>query len=372
MLESSLSTSIRCIYCGSRNIVEKEAVSTMHRGDIPRYLCKSCGRSFRWGPFTRDKYGVDVVKRTLELAVENFKYRKIATKLGISKATVAKIIRKYAKYLQLYMEKCVRLKLGSIWELDDLWYTLADNYSLIRLPKTELPGLVENRRIYLTNIIDRSTRFWIAAAPEFDNDEAVTVALTRAMRMVKNPKKRIYLLSDASTVYPRLVQLFPTFNHVPVSKDENRGIVNKVERLHLTIRDVLPRQRRFRSLESVKAIIILFRFYYNFVRPHTGRGLDGKTPAEKAGCNPLKEDKWFMAITIGYQKLLESRWMDKKALDKIHRKRFQKTTAKSSEKTQDAYLHNRVSNSERSSLEYYIHKKRPFDMPVSDVCGEFT
>lgn len=307
---------VYCPYCGSSDIIFKEKVPTKKRDLVQRYLCKHCGRKFRWGAFIRDKYGKDIVKKVLELSVEGFKFSVIAKKLGISKSTVLKILKKYVPYLLRY-EKVASPKIGSNLQLDDMWGMLADNYSFIKLSEQrKIDGLLEDKKIWITNVMDTKTRYWLASVAGLENEVTVVVALIKAVKMINEPKAKINLVTDSSTIYPKICKLFPTFNHIFESKKINIAIINDIERLNRTAREIIRRERRFRSLESLQKTLELFRLYYNFIRPHTS--LNRRTPAEAAGCKLLTGDKWLTAINIGFQDLIKSVIRRRKRQEKVH------------------------------------------------------
>jgi transposase-like protein len=67
---------------------------------------------------------------------------------------------------------------------------------------------------------------------------------------------------------------------------------NKMERMNGEIRD---REKVVRGVKREDSPLVKgMRIYHNFVRPHMG--LEGKTPAEKAGIRIQGEDKWCTII----------------------------------------------------------------------------
>ena len=65
-----------------------------------------------------------------------------------------------------------------------------------------------------------------------------------------------------------------------------------MERINGEIRD---REKVTRNLKKTDSPILTgFQIYHNFVRPHMG--LDGATPAEKAGIEVQGKNKWLTLI----------------------------------------------------------------------------
>ena len=67
---------------------------------------------------------------------------------------------------------------------------------------------------------------------------------------------------------------------------------NNVERLNGTVRE---RNKVMRGLKKEYTSITRgFQIYYNFVKPHMG--LNGQTPAQKAGITELDRNRWLDLI----------------------------------------------------------------------------
>jgi len=87
-------------------------------------------------------------------------------------------------------------------------------------------------------------------------------------------------------------------SHIRLAGDLNNNIV---ERLHGTKRD---REKVMRGLKNEDTPIIPMQdIYYNHIRPH--QGLEGKTPAEKAGIVIDEQNKWVALIekSLNYKKV---------------------------------------------------------------------
>ncbi len=67
---------------------------------------------------------------------------------------------------------------------------------------------------------------------------------------------------------------------------------NKMERMNGEVRD---REKVMRGLKKEDSPILKgYQIYHNYIRPH--EGLDGKTPADKAGIKVEGRNKWITLI----------------------------------------------------------------------------
>jgi hypothetical protein len=233
----------------------------------------------------------------------------VAERAKISKATVAKMVTKFAPYLNAY-EEYSSPRLGLVLQLDCMWSTLADDYSYIKLPDRKvIDALIENNQVAVTNVKDVANHFWTASAAGLDNSVTVYTAILRTLQVYKEkPREKITLVTDDHALYRKIVPLFPTFNHVFQSKKENIAVINSLENLNKTgARKIIPHHvRRFRTIDLMQKALDVRRFKCNFIHPQ--KSLNRRTPAEAAHCKPLwGKNKWLTAINIGYVETIKRR-----------------------------------------------------------------
>lgn len=300
-----------CVYCGSTDIILKDKVGTKKGGKNirrRRYHCKRCGRKFRWGAFVKMKKTAELVVNVLKDLAVGLWFRSAAERAGISPATVAKMLTKFVPYLNSF-EKWASPQLSLTLQLDDMWSTLADDYSFINLHgQGIIDGLIENNQVAVTNVKDVANLYWIATVAGLDNTDTLTAALVKTLKLYNpKPKDKITITTDDHPLYRMLIGYFPLFNHVYHSKKENIAIINSIERTNRTARKIIPHHvRRFRTVDLMQKTLDVLRFEYNFIR--TQKSLGGKTPAEAARCGPLwGKCKWRTAVNIGYVETIKSR-----------------------------------------------------------------
>jgi hypothetical protein len=239
---------------------------------------------------------------------DGFWFSKIAERNGIAKATVGKMLTKFAPYLSS-CEEWASPRLGRTLQLDDMWSTLADDYSFIDLREQGIvDALIENNQAAVTNVIDVDNLYWPATAAGLDNAVTVATALVKTLRLYKEkPKDKITLVTDSQSLYRTIISLFPTFNHVFQSKEENIAVVNCAERINKTSREIIPHYlRRFRTVDLMQKTLDVRRFKHNAIHPQ--KSLNNRTPAEAAHCKPLwGKNKWLTAINIGYVETIKRR-----------------------------------------------------------------
>jgi len=342
---------IHCTGCYSTNFIFKGNASTKSRGQVPRYLCKECGKNFRYGPFVGSKYSERDICELLDRCARRWSFCEVSEEFGIAKSEVIRIIEKYTTYLSHY-ESAWNPKIGLNLELDDMYFQLTDlsipvkelvpspnvdglrivreleqathgrtfdeirNYEIT--PSTATQKVIVEREVTVTNIIDCGNPYFITteagrshkshSLKSPDDFERLRAALTRATQIIgKTQEIRIITTDGLLTTYDPAIRLFPIFEHRFQTKEENPAIVNNCESLNRTVRRHVGIWVRFRTVKSLQIMLEFFRLYYNFIRIH---GAILKTPAEGAGYPPLTGnniEKWFTTINIGYQYYLKSK-----------------------------------------------------------------
>lgn len=153
---------------------------------------------------------------------------------------------------------------------------------------------------YVFAMMDDETRFWIAQEVSDTKEKAdARHLLSESRRLIgKKPKtfitdglgayhqawkkeyRNIYNPNEVKTVHIR---------HISLKGDHNN---NKMERMNGEIRD---REKVMRGLKKKDTPILMgYQIYHNFMRPH--EGLNGDTPAERAGIKIEGENKWVTII----------------------------------------------------------------------------
>ena len=272
-----------CIFCHSATI-KKYGVRHNKCGDIQRFLCSDCGKTFSINiGFERMKHNPQAITTAMQLYFSGESLRNTQRSLRllgveVSHQTVFNWIKKYVGLMELYIAK-LRPKVSDIWRADELWVKIKGDMK------------------YVFAIMDDETRYWIAqevAESKYKHDArklfqlAKKVTGTKPMTLVTDGlrayedayKKEFRTLRKPRTEHIR---------HIKLKGDMNN---NRMERLNGEIRD---REKVMRGLKKEDTPILKgYQIFHNYIRPH--EGLDGKTPAEACGITVKGKNKWITLI----------------------------------------------------------------------------
>jgi putative transposase len=273
-----------CLFCKSPEII-KWGMRHNKYGDIQRFSCKSCGRSFTVNlGFEGMKHNPQAITTAMQLYFSGESLRNTARSLRligaeVSHQTIYRWITKYTELMQKYLDK-ITPHVSDTWATDELFLKVKGNMK------------------YLYAIMDEQTRFWIAqevADTKYTADVRPLFQLAKAVAG-KTPKT---LVSDgAANFHEACNKEFRTLKletrtehirHIRLAGDYNN---NKMERMNGEIRD---REKVMRGLERKDSPILTgYQLFHNYIRPH--KALDYKTPAEVAGIQVKGKDKWLTII----------------------------------------------------------------------------
>jgi transposase-like protein len=151
---------------------------------------------------------------------------------------------------------------------------------------------------YVFAMMDDETRFWIAqeVADTKDTHDARNLFQMAKERAGKKPQ--VLITDGLRSYHDAWLKEFRT-NKQSESTVHIRQITlagqhnnNKMERINGEIRD---REKVTRNLKKTDSPILTgLQIYHNYVRPHMG--LEGQTPADKAGIQVEGENKWLTLI----------------------------------------------------------------------------
>lgn len=137
-----------CIFCHSAKI-KKFGVRHNKSGDIQRFLCDNCGKTFSVNiGFERMKHNPQAITSAMQLYFSGESLRNTQKSLRllgveVSHKTVYMWIKKYVKLMESYVEKIVP-NVSDTWRADELYVRIKGNMK------------------YLFALMDDETRFWIA------------------------------------------------------------------------------------------------------------------------------------------------------------------------------------------------------------------
>jgi putative transposase len=267
-----------CVYCHSSN-TKKFIVRRNKSGDIQRFLCLDCGKTFSVNiGFERMKHNPQAITSAMQLYFSGESLRNTMESLQllgveVSHQTVNNWIKKYVNLMKNYVET-FKPNVGNIWRADEIYIKVKGDMK------------------YLFAMMDDETRFWIAqeVAETKDKHDARKLFIQARRLMGKQPKN--FTTDGLRTYAVSAKQIFPNAKHtmhITLKGDRNN---NKMERMNGEIRD---REKTMRGLKTKDTAILQgYQLYHNFIRPHMA--LDGKTPSEACGITIEGENKWKTLI----------------------------------------------------------------------------
>jgi len=267
-----------CLQCGSQDI-KRDGLLHNKGGDIQRFECLQCGKRFTKNlGFERMRAKPEAITMAMQMYFGGASLRNVQKALKLqganfSHVAIYKWIRKYVGLMQEYVST-IEPNVSDTWRADELWVKVRGDMK------------------YLFAVMDDETRFWIAQEVSNVKQGANADRLFIRAKQVTG-KEPSMLITDALPSYMMAAKLnFPHANHVREIAFAGGIHNNKMERMNGEIRD---REKTMRGLK-VKDTPILkgMQIYHNFVRPH--EGLDGDTPAERAGIRVEGVDKFMTLI----------------------------------------------------------------------------
>lgn len=274
----------KCPHCQSERIV-KHGIRHNKTHDLQRYTCRDCNNRFSFNlGFEKMRATPQAITSAMQLYFTGESLRNVQKFLRlqgveVSHKTVYVWIKKYTKLMEEYLEK-ITPQVSDVWRADEIYMKVRGNVK------------------YLYAMMDDETRFWIArqigdrkiqedVTPLFANSREITgkkpqILITDgAHNFAKACRKEYWRRTPSENTYH--------IQHIHLKGDKNN---NKMERLNGEIRD---REKVMRGLKNQESPLISgYQIYHNYVRPHTG--LDGATPADKAGIKIEGNNKWITLI----------------------------------------------------------------------------
>jgi transposase-like protein len=273
-----------CIYCKSQSIY-KDGLRHNKTGTIQIFYCRSCDRYFTVNlGFEKMKHNPQGITTAMQLYFSGESLRNTANSLRlmgmqVSHQTVYKWIRKYVSLMEKYLDK-ITPQVSDTWRADELYMKFHGNMK------------------YVFAMMDDETRFWIAqeVADTKDTHDARHLFQMAKERAGKRPH---ILITDGLRSYrDAYLKEFRTNKysentvHIRQITLQGQHNNNAMERIDGEIRD---REKVTRNLKRTDSPILKgIEIYHNYVRPHMG--LDGATPADKAGINIQGDNKWLTLI----------------------------------------------------------------------------
>jgi len=272
----------QCQFCGSSKL-RKYGVRRNKSGDIQRYLCEFCKRTFSINiGFEHMRHNPQAVTTAMQLYFSGESLRntqKTLRFLGVkvSHKTVFYWIRKYVAIMEKYANK-ISPGVSDVWRADEIYMKIG------------------GKQKYLFAVMDDETRYLIAQEVAQTKEQHNAKSLFRNARSMMR-KAPIRLITDGLGSYQNA---FESELKTPGRLNEHiqeiafNGEIhnNKNERLNGEIRD---REKTMRGLKHDETPILTgYQIYHNFIREHEALG--NKTPGEACGIKINGENKWKTLI----------------------------------------------------------------------------
>jgi len=268
----------QCQFCGSSKI-KKYGIRNNKSGAIQRFICEYCKRTFSVNVgFERMKHNPQAITTAMQLYFSGESLRntqKSLRLLGVQVChrTVYKWIQKYSELMQAYADK-IRPNVSSTWRTDEIYIK------------------VKGDQKYLFALMDDETRYWISQqVADHKGTSNIRPMMQEAKEITR--KEPSTIISDGAQNFGIAIgHEFPAAKHTREITLAGTVHNNKMERMNGEIRD---REKTMRGLKTKETPILTgLQIFHNFIRPHAG--LNGSTPAEKAGIEIKGENKWKTLI----------------------------------------------------------------------------
>ena len=271
-------------YCMSGG-AKKKGFRKNDSGSIQKYQCRSCSKYFSTNlGFENMHTSPETVTAAMDLYFSGMSYRAIRRRLGlhgvnVSHVTVYNWVDKYVKVMDGYL-KGQQPQVGDKWHADEMWIK------------------VRKDRKYLFMMMDSKTRFLTSHEVADTKDKHDARSLLRVGREIAG-KRPLVFVTDGLPAYQDASR--KAFGTRALPKTEHvRGIHIKGQMRHNNVQERLSgefrdREKVFRGLKKDDSPSIPgMALFHNFIRPHTG--LDGDTPADRAGIEIRGDDRWKTVI----------------------------------------------------------------------------
>jgi putative transposase len=273
-----------CMFCKGSNL-KKFGLRHNKCSDIQRFLCADCHKTFSMNlGFERMKHNPQGITTAMQLYFSGESLRNTARSLRllgvqVSHKTVFMWIKKYTALMEKYLNR-ITPQISDTWRADELFLKVHGNMK------------------YLYALMDDETRFWIAQQVADTKYHADIHRLFKQGRKLakKAPSK---IITDGARNFQAGIEseFYRESKALAIVHDRDirfNGEIhnNKMERMNGEIRD---REKVTRNLKRTDTpILVGYQIFHNYIRPHMG--LNGETPAEKAGIEVEGQDRWLTLI----------------------------------------------------------------------------
>jgi putative transposase len=272
-----------CLSCGSEQVV-RHGIRHNKSGDLQRFTCRDCGTRFsRNLGFEGMKAPPKAITGALQLYFSGESLRNVQKFLrlqgvNISHQTVHNWITKYVGLMNKYLDQ-ITPQVSDTWRADEVYVKFRGNMK------------------YLFAMMDDESRFWIAQQVADTKYTADVRPLFAKGKIVAGKSPSVLITDGGRHFVPPFKKEFQSNHghggaHIRDIRLGGEIHNNKMERMNGEVRD---REKTMRGLKTMDTAILKgMQLYHNFIRPH--EGLNGATPADRAGIVVEGTDKWLTII----------------------------------------------------------------------------
>jgi len=277
-----------CLCCGSESIV-RDGILHNKSGDIQRFSCKSCGKRFTHNlGFEHMRATPEAITQAMQLYFTGESLRNVQKFLrlqgvNVSHVAILKWIRKYVGLMQKYLDQ-ITPQVSDTWRADELYVKVKGDMK------------------YLFAMMDDESRFWIAQQVSNFKENTNATQLFRKAKETAGKEPKTLITDGLRTYHMASAFEFPHTAHIREIQLTGTTHNNKMEWMNGEIRD---REKVMRGLKRTDTSILKgLQVYHNFIRPH--EGLNGATPADRAGIKIEGDNKWLTIIQNATHKQRET------------------------------------------------------------------
>jgi transposase-like protein len=251
-------------------------------------FCKDCNYRFIEDTLLKKvRFTPELISLTLDLYFSGLSLRKIARNINdhfdisVDFTTIYNWIKRYIPVISQYVNSLTP-QLSDTWHADELFVKMHGGKTY--KGKTNLA--------FLWNVMDRKTRFLLASKVSEARDINGAVAVFKEALHNAQGNKPQQILTDSWRAYQAGIKQnfgLDTDHIAKAGINKPHANNNIAERLNGTLRE---RTKVVRAWKKHKTPLAEGqRIQYNFVKPHMA--LEGQTPAQTAGINIKRKNKWM-------------------------------------------------------------------------------
>ena len=145
---------------------------------------------------------------------------------------------------------------------------------------------ISDKKYYIWFIIDSETRFVLGFHLLPHRDSPQTFSLFDSNKQYRKPNS---IVTDSYSAYKVLTEAILDVKHIRVAIFKDDISNNVIEAFKKQFKYWYKTIYGFNSFESANSMIMMFVFFYNFIRPHSS--LSNLTPAQVAGLRYSKRQQ---------------------------------------------------------------------------------